>query len=56
LYTLQNAIFRCLFGQQMTFCTRWGDELSPLTDSEPSTPLPVVRLPREWCGVGSHGV
>jgi hypothetical protein len=21
LYTLQNGILRCLFGQQMTFCT-----------------------------------
>ncbi len=21
-YTLQNGIFGCLFGQQMTFCTR----------------------------------
>jgi hypothetical protein len=28
LYTLQNGIFGCLFGQQMTFCMRWDTSSS----------------------------
>jgi hypothetical protein len=49
LYTLQNGIFECLFGQQMTFCTR-RDEFSPSSNetavwrptlSSPSTGWPV---------------
>jgi hypothetical protein len=39
LYTLQNGIFRCLLGQQMTFCTRHGDEFSPSNPSLPSLAL-----------------
>jgi hypothetical protein len=50
LYILQNGIFGCLFRQQMTFCTRRGDELSPFGGLEPSTP----SLP-SWGGEGSAG-
>jgi hypothetical protein len=32
-----------------------SDFAKPSDGLEPSTPLPVVRLPRKRCGVGSHG-
>jgi hypothetical protein len=32
-----------------------GAFAEPSDGLEPSTPLPVVRLPRKRCGVGSHG-